>query len=82
MDDRDKKQTAEAREILRRVENDNASFITGPLNNARDKLSSHFAARDAEVEDCGVKWATRIGRALGLVFFVALVVNLFTGWLF
>ena len=82
MDDRARKQSAEAREILRRVETDNASFITGSLNNARDKLSSHFAARDAEAEDKAIKWATRIGRTLGLVFFVALVVNLFTGWFF
>ena len=72
----------EARIILRRVEADNASFLTGSVDSAREKVAGHFAGRDTAGEDAVVTWATRIGRALGLIFFAALVVNLFTGWFF
>ncbi len=82
MSDREKKRDDEAREILRRVENDNASFLTGSIEQAREKAASHFGASDAGNEDKTTLWATRIGRALGLVFFILLVINLFTGWFF
>jgi hypothetical protein len=72
----------EAREILRRVETDNASYISGTMEKAGTGLASHFAARDAEDEGASVKWAARIGRALGAIAFVILVINLFTGWFF
>ena len=76
------KQGEEARRILRRVETDNASFLTGSIETARDKASAHFTARDAQSADKATLWASRIGRLLGLVFFVVLVINLFTGWFF
>ena len=72
----------EAREILRRVESDNASFISGTMEKAGSGLASHFSGRDARDEGASVQWATRIGRALGAVAFVILVLNLFTGWFF
>lgn len=75
-----------AREILGRVDNDSAGLITGSLASMRakvaDRASSHFGARDAAQEDRATRWATRIGRVLGLVFFLVLVINLFTGWFF
>ena len=50
------------------------------------KAGDHFAARDARAEgvsnDWAEVWGRRIGRALGAVFFIVLVVNLFTGWFF
>ena len=81
MNDHDKQKQDEAREILQRVESDSASFVTGGLDKARGKLASHFSADDQH-DDTTVKWATRIGRALGLVFFFFLIINLFTRWFF
>jgi len=50
------------------------------------KAGDHFAGRDAQAEGVGEDWAEvwgrRIGRGLGAVFFLLLVVNLFTGWFF
>ena len=50
------------------------------------KAGDHFAGRDAQTEGVGGDWAEvwgrRIGRGLGAVFFLLLVVNLFTGWFF
>lgn len=82
MSERETKHEDEARKILRRVETDNASFLTGSIETAREKAATHFSAGDADRNDRASLWATRIGRALGLVFFILLVINLFTGWFF
>ena len=82
MSEPDNRQQEEAREILKRVENNDQSIVLGSLKSASDRLSSHFTAQDADRDDSTVKWATRIGRVLGLAFFVLLIINLFTGWFF
>ncbi|QLP96772.1 MAG: hypothetical protein HZY79_04320 [Rhodoblastus sp.] len=50
------------------------------------KAGDHFAARDAQADGAGGDWAEvwgrRVGRGLGAVFFIVLVVNLFTRWFF
>jgi hypothetical protein len=50
------------------------------------KAGDHFAGRDAAREGLGDDrieiWGRRIGRGLGAVFFILLVVNLFTRWFF
>ena len=76
------KNTEEAQQILRRIERDNANFITGSIDSARDRLATHFSAADQPHEDAVSKWATRIGRGPGVLAFAILVLNLFTGWFF
>ncbi len=80
--DRDRQRQQESQEILRGVERDSGSFLTGSMSRAQDRLAAHFSARDAEGEDGAEKWGRRIGRALGLVAFAVLVLNLFTRWFF
>ncbi len=85
MNSEDQDRQDKTREILRRLEADNTSFVTGSLNTVQQKLASHLKADDTQVDDKKddiVKWATRIGRAAGLIFFAVLVLNLFTGWFF
>lgn len=63
--------TSDAKKILDRVEDDQRSMI------APD-------ARVAEIDenDPVEVWARRVGRIVGYALLVALIVNLFTGWLF
>lgn len=62
---------AQARGILRRVENDQLSMI------GHDARGAQIDASDpVEV------WAKRIGRIVGYGLLVVLIVNLFTGWFF
>lgn len=82
MNDDEIKRREDVKRILKRVDTDSTSFLTGAMESARDRANSHFTARDAAQEGATALWATRIGRALGLLFFAALVVNLFTGWFF
>jgi hypothetical protein len=75
-DDRER----QSREALDRV----ARETHGVLGSAMGRAADHFAGRDAarEAPSDGVElWGRRIGRALGAVFFVLLIVNLFTGWI-
>jgi len=70
MNDRDQK-AEEARRSLAALSRE--SGLLGAVNMRTD-------AGDAP--DAVEIWAKRIGRALGLVFLVALAINLFTGWFF
>jgi hypothetical protein len=70
MDDREK-QAEEARRKLASL-----SRETGLLGGARMRDDEREAPDAVEI------WAKRIGRVLGLIFLVFLVINLFTGWFF
>ena len=78
----DRQRAAEARRALERVEQDSTPVLGSAMRRAAD----HFSAKDADKEGVGDDrievWGRRIGRALAVVFFVVLVVNLFTRWFF
>ena len=60
-----------ARDILKRVDDDQRSMV---VNDAR-------GAQIDESDPVEV-WAKRIGRIIGYALLVVLIVNLFTGWFF
>ncbi|TIQ45518.1 MAG: hypothetical protein E5X61_15400 [Mesorhizobium sp.] len=62
----------ESRRIIERVarETDPASFIARTAKGARD----HVTAADADQSDPIEYWGTRIGRALGLVIAIGLLI--------
>lgn len=63
---------ARAREILKRIDDDQRSMIApAPSRGARIDESD-----PVEV------WAKRVGRVLGYGLLIVLIVNLFTGWFF
>ena len=74
----DDERARDARETLARVERDSHGYMGSAMQRAAD----HFAARDGAGEDAAEIWGRRAGRALGLVFLVVLLTNLFTHWLF
>jgi hypothetical protein len=78
----DARRAEQSREALSRLEQDSTPLLGSAMRRAAD----HFAARDADRDGAGDDrievWGHRIGRALGAVFFVVLIVNLFTGWFF
>src|SRR6476469_2308400 len=70
MDDRGR-EAEEARRSLASM-----SRETGLLGGARMRED------EGEAPDAVEIWAKRVGRALGVIFVVILVINLFTGWFF
>lgn len=67
----------ESRRILERVQQESETVGTSSMGRVADRVKNHIAASDADQEQWSEVWGTRIGRGLGLVFFVVLVVYLF-----
>jgi hypothetical protein len=71
---RDDERTRESQRILRVIaretEPGGAGFVARTTKDARD----HFGAADIDPEDGIEYWGTRIGRVLGLIIAVALIV--------
>lgn len=78
----DRQRAEQARRALERVEQDSTPLLGSAMRRAAD----HFSAQDAKGEGLGEDrievWGRRIGRGLGAVFFLVLIVNLFTRWFF
>ena len=53
---------------------------TSAFARAADRLGGHFGAGDRDPGDRVEVWATRLGRGLGLVAFVALAVYLYISY--
>ncbi|WP_315926134.1 hypothetical protein [Mesorhizobium sp. SP-1A] len=72
--ERDRQQERESRRILDRIARETepglSPLISRAVRNARD----HVAAEDADPTDAVEVWGTRIGRVLGLVLAVAIMV--------
>ena len=66
----------ESRRILERVERESATWLRG----AADAASRHFGAADAPPDDPVEVWGRRIGRALGFIVAVAVVIAVLGLW--
>ncbi|MEP3275745.1 MAG: hypothetical protein ABJN26_16340 [Stappiaceae bacterium] len=65
-----------AEAALKRVELDSETAGASSLVRMAEKSRSHFSADDADQEDRTEVWGRRIGRGLGLVFLIGLIVYL------
>ncbi|RLP26376.1 hypothetical protein D8676_09965 [Mesorhizobium sp. YM1C-6-2] len=72
--DRDSEQTAESRRILDRVSREAESGGRSVIDRAARRARDHVTAADVDHEDWVEYWGTRIGRILGLVLLVGLIV--------
>ncbi len=64
--------------MLERVSREGETLLSSSLK----KAASHYAGQDGAPEDRIEIWGKRVGRALGTVFVIILVLNLFTHWFF
>jgi hypothetical protein len=80
----DAKIVEEARATLARLRRERPGLLGSALARAGD----HFAGRDEDAgkgdasRDAVEVWGRRVGRALGALFLVVLLINLFTRWFF
>ncbi|MCB1451554.1 MAG: hypothetical protein KDJ67_15835 [Nitratireductor sp.] len=70
----------EARRILQRVERDSETLGASSLARTASNVKDHMAGADAEDGDAIELWGKRIGRGLGLIAVVILVVYLFANY--
>lgn len=64
----------ESRRILERIEHENVSTGGNWFLRTATRARVHFSGADKEKDDPIELWGTRIGRAIGFVIFVALVI--------
>lgn len=74
-------QEREAEQILRRAEQESHGVFTGAMQRLM-QISGLTRGETAPAEDRIEVWARRIGRSLGAIAAILLVLNLFTGWFF
>ena len=63
----------QSRRILERVAQESETVGTSSFKRVADRVKDHMEASDAPDDDPIEVWGTRIGRGLGLIFFVFLV---------
>jgi len=79
MDDKqltDKQREREAKRILDRIENESETVGRSSMRRVAEHTRSHLRAEDADQTQWAEVWGTRIGRGLGLVFVVVLIIYL------
>ncbi len=64
----------ESRRILERIEHENISMGANWFMRTATRARGHFSGADKQEDDPIELWGTRIGRAIGFVIFVALVI--------
>ncbi len=79
--DRDKREKDQADKIIQRAERESHNIFTGALHRL-GRMTGLSAGDDVSRSDPAEKWGRIIGRSLGFVFLIVLIVNLFTGWFF
>lgn len=80
--DKNRDQEAEARRILDRVNQESETIGASSMRRVAEHVKGHTHAKDDEAEDWAELWGARIGRGLGLVFVLVLVVHLAMTYIF
>lgn len=71
------KDAEESQKILDRVARESETVGTSSFVRTADRVRGHFNADDADHDKWAEVWGTRIGRVLGILFFIGLVIYLF-----
>lgn len=78
----DTEDVEEARRILDRVSQESETIGASSMRRAADHVKGHIGAKDEDAEDWAELWGTRIGRGLGLIFVVILIIYLVMTYVF
>lgn len=73
---------AEAKRILDRVAEESETVGTSSMKRVADRINGHIGAKDADQERWSEVWGTRIGRILGLIFFIWLLIYMIRVYVF
>ncbi|MBP0437622.1 hypothetical protein J5Y06_03005 [Tianweitania sediminis] len=66
----------EAERIIARANTQTDGGAMAVMKRTAQRGRDHFAARDADADDWIEVWGTRIGRAIGILLFIGLILYL------
>lgn len=72
----------EAKRILERVAQESETVGTSSTTRVANRVKKHLAAEDIGENEWAELWGTRIGRILGAVFAIALIIYLLQTYIF
>ncbi|MEP9387452.1 hypothetical protein [Mesorhizobium sp. KR9-304] len=73
-DDQDSQRKAESRRILERVSQEAESGGRSVVERAARRAHDHVTAADVDEDDWAEYWGTRIGRTLGALLLIGVIV--------
>ncbi len=72
----DAEREAEAKRILERIEQDAETVGTSSMRRVAERVKKHVSADDKDDNAWAELWGTRIGRGLGIIFAIVLIIYL------
>ena len=72
----DAEREAEAKRILERIEQDAETVGTSSMRRVAERVKKHVSADDKDHNAWAELWGTRIGRGLGIIFALVLIIYL------
>lgn len=73
---------AESKRILERVAQESETIGTSSVKRVAERVKGHLSAEDTDENEWAELWGKRIGRTLGLVFVVILIIHLLRTYIF
>ncbi len=73
---------AESKRILERVAQESETVGTSSVKRIAERVKGHISADDTDENEWAELWGKRIGRALGEIFVIILIIHLLRTYLF
>lgn len=73
---------AEAKRILERVAQESETVGTSSVKRVAERVKGHLSANDTQENEWAELWGKRIGRTLGAIFVVVLIIHLLRTYIF
>jgi len=72
----------ESKRILERVEQESETVGTSSVKRVAERVKGHLSAEDTDENEWVELWGKRIGRTLGAIFVIFLIIYLLRTYLF
>jgi tetrahydromethanopterin S-methyltransferase subunit G len=73
---------AESKRILERVAQESETIGTSSVKRVAERVKGHLSAQDTDENQWAELWGKRIGRTLGAVFVIVLIIHLLRTYIF
>jgi tetrahydromethanopterin S-methyltransferase subunit G len=73
---------AESKRILERVAQESETIGTSSVKRVAERVKGHLSAHDTDENQWAELWGKRIGRTLGAIFVVVLIIHLLRTYIF
>ena len=73
---------AESKRILERVAQESETIGTSSVKRVAERVKGHLSAQDTDENEWAELWGKRIGRTLGAIFVIVLIIHLLRTYIF